>query len=252
MSIMDIFKGFSGAQQNQGQQAPVNADQNPAVPNSNTIQNMDGSGPAAIPKAAEGEQSPLENYKDLWQKSDNSPAEVSLVPSLVADPNKLMEAAGRIDFTKALNPELLSKAATGDASALAAVVNQAAQAGFAQSAAATTKIVEAALAQQEKAFHEKVMPDILRKHTINTTLGAENPLFENPAVKPMLDMAIQQFTVKYPTAAPAEIKRMAGEYLKGFAEEMAKASGKSLVDISSQETKNTARQDTDWEKFFAG
>lgn len=260
MSIMDMFRsiaqggtakagdGSPSPQPNGGDPSKLN----PAVPGDGTAQNKDGSGPTAIPKAAEGDKSPLEGYGKLWETDPNAKKTPSLAPTFTADPAKLMEAAKTIDFAKVIDPEVLTKAAAGDGAALSQAINSAAQAGYAQSAHATTKIVERALADQAKMFKEEIMPAILREHSISTAVSADNAIFENPAVKPIVDMATAQLSAKYPNASAADIKKHAQEYFMGFAKELATAGGMTMekaVDPAGSKVSGI-REPQDWGKYF--
>lgn len=217
----------------------------------------DGKGPKAIPAVGDGDKSPLDGYSKLWEHADTDGKPLSLVPSMDADPTKLLAAAKTVDFTKAMNPELLDKASKGDAGALGALVNEAAQAGYAQSALATTKIVEAALKKQAENFTSTIMPELLRRNNIGRDLRTDNPLFDNPAVKPMLEGLERQLAIKYKDATPAEITQHAKTVLTGFAEEYIKSSGKTISDASASEDVELLRniqpaKDFDWEQHFLG
>jgi hypothetical protein len=255
MALLDIFNGFARGQNGGApqRQEPVldPSKQNPTVPGEGTPRS-DGTNPA-IPKAGEGDKSPLDGFKDLWQKSDKDGVKPNLVPTLTVDPKKLSDASKQVDFTKHVSPDALDKAAKGDAASLGQVINEAAQAAFAQAAGASTKILEAALQAQARSFEEKVMPDILRRNAISNSLRADNPLFDNPAVAPMLTMVEQQFAVKFPTATPAEISEKAKEYLSGFASALVGADGKTIVDpkaVTPGNKPQLAREEQDWSKFF--
>ncbi len=241
MSIFDMFRSSPPS----ATPAPDNIAANTTVPSAATTV-PDGSGPAAIPAAGEGEKSPLANYEKLWQADDNkTKAPASLVPNMAADPAKVMAAAGTIDFTSNLPPELLDKAKQGDSAALVSIINHTAQSAYGQAALSTAKIVEAALKKQEDAFHSQVMPEILRRHAISE--GASNPVFSNPAVAPLVKSVTDQLARKYPDASPAEINRRTEEYLTEFASAIApnatsgKAGGKPQV---------TPPSDTDWSAYF--
>jgi hypothetical protein len=254
MALMDIFNGFRAQPQQQPAAPKVDpSGANPTVPGTATPKATGTV--AAIPAAGEGDKSPLEGFKDLWQKDDKNDAQrPNLVPKLTVDPAKLTEAAKRLDFTKLVDPAALAKAATGDATALGQVINEGAQAAFAQAAEASTKILEAALQSQAKNFEEKVMPDILRRHNISTGIRADNSaLFDDPAAAPMLTMVENQFATKYPNASPAEITAKAKEYLEGFATSIVSGSGKQIVDTKTVGTgtgRQGVRREEDWGKFF--
>jgi hypothetical protein len=97
------------------------------------------------------------------------------------------------------------------------------------------------------------MPEILRRHTINTTI-ASNPLSSNPAAAPLLSTIEQQLTAKYPTASASEIKKHAETYLSGLAEEIVRGNGGTVVTKETLENTSSGqlrRGETDWEKYFS-
>jgi len=147
----------------------------------------------------------------------------------------------------------LEKASKGDVGAFAQVINTIGQAAYGQGVLATSGIVQQAMTLQEKNFNERVMPDVLRRHTIKTTVEG-NPLSSNPAVAPLLTNIEHQLTTKYPTASPSEIKRHAETYLSGLAEEIVKGNGGTVV--TKQEMDNASLgsisrgEGTDWERYF--
>lgn len=257
--IMDMFRSKAptppaNATATGTNQTGVNA--NNSVPNDSTIQNTNGTGPGAIPKAAEGDKSPLAEYSALWHKDEkNDGKEPNLVPNFKTDPAKLMESAKNVDFVSGIDPKVLDAAAKGDKEALGAVVNQAAQLGFARSAAVTTSIVERALQQQAKSFKDEVMPHILRNNEISRTLREDNELFSNPAVAPMLEMVEKQFAIKYPKASPAEVSQKAKEYVQEFGTAIVTANGGTVTPKAAEGSakKNAlARTEMDWSAWFEG
>lgn len=256
MGALDIIRGFmNGAN---GGAAPAaapaagdpTANGNNSVPGSETAK-PDGTGPNAFPAVGEGDKSPLAGFSDLWEKGKDEKQPASMVPTMNVDHEKLMKAAASVDFTKTISPELLQKATQGDPAALAQAISQAAQAGFAQSAAATAKIVENALQTQAKTFKEEVMPDILRRERIGNALS-ENPLADNPAVAPMLTMLRERLAQKYPMASAQEIAAKTNEYFLSMSTEIAKASGKQLIDAPAAPAENggMGKSGEDWSKFF--
>lgn len=229
---------------------PASVIANTTVPSSATAKS-DGS-LGAIPAAGEGDKSPLDKFSELWQIDPNVPKQktaAELVPKFKVDPKALSEAAATIDFTKALDPALLTKAAGGDATALAAVVNAAAQAGYAQATGTTAGLINEALSSQAKTFNEEVMPAVLRKHNITNALKADNPTFSDPAAAPLISMVEQQLTIKYPKASPAEISAHAKDFLAGFAESVVTANGSTIVK-PAVEKPGTKRGITDWTSYF--
>jgi hypothetical protein len=267
MGLMDLFNSFrsgAGADPARTPIPTVGADGNTTVPSADTAVKSDGS-TKAFPSTADnkGEADPLAGYKDLWLPNTVKGADgkdvistvipPTLTPAMNVDAGKIMEAARTIDFTRALKAESLDKAAKGDAAAFAEVVNTIAQAAYGQGVLASTGIVQQAMTLQEQNFNQRVMPDILRKHSIRTTIAA-NPISENPAIAPLLSSIEQQLTTKYPTASPSEIKKHAETYLGGLAEEIVRGNGGTVVTKSEMDNAslNSVNRgiDTDWEKYF--
>jgi hypothetical protein len=265
MSFMDIFKSFSqgagGPAAGAGNPSPTPNNPggpaaNPTVPSASTI-NSDGS-VAAIPAAATGDQSPLANYADLWAKPDPSkpaPTAPTLVPNMQVDASKIMEAARGMNFSQGLDPALLARLEKGnDPEAVQLMVNAVAQNAYAQSAMATTRIVQSAMQLQEKNFNETVMPSVLRKFAVSSAV-AENPISNDPAAAPLLQALESQLSQRYKEATPAEIKKHASDYLTGFAQAVVRANGGIITNPADTLAANGNQmgmkaKEVDWEKFF--
>ena len=224
---------------------------NPTVPGDGTVK-PDGTGPGAFPKPGEGKESPLEGYKALWETDPNAKP-VLTSPTINADPAALMKAAQGIDFTKVIPPELLEAAAKGDAVALGKVVNLSAQAGYAQSAHATAAIVRGALAEQTRINRDVLLPDALRAANLSSSLVLDNPIFSNPAVKPLVDLITTQVRTKYPTASEFDQKKHVIELFNQFSQESLKSQGFTVLPKGSELTSPAgagANKEEDWGPFF--
>lgn len=251
MALSDIFAAFrSGNKPEPVQITLIDPSKNNAtVPGSEA--RSDGS-VAAIPKAGEGEASPLENYKDLWQIDPKAPPAPNGKVTIPADPVKMMEAARRVDFTKAVSPAILEKLKSGDSAAVMEAINAVGQAAFAQSAQATAAIVESALNKQTEHFHTKILPEALRRSEATSTLRADNPVFNSPAVAPLLALVESQMATKYPTASAAEVSQHARDFVLASSEAFLGASADKIVipKPAAPTRQELARQDTDWSKFM--
>ena len=254
MSIMDMFRNIMpGAKPNTVGVTPATGvgdpAGNPTVPNSGTVVS-DGS-VAAIPAGATGDKSPLSEFAKLWETKDNSPK--SFVPNINVDPAKITEATKNIDFSKAIAPELMTKALAGDANALMQVINSTAQASVAQSIGATAEIVKTALTQQADKFNTEFGPEMLRRADISRTLQTDNPLYNNPAIAPVLKDIEQQMAAAYPNASAGEVAANARRYFTDMAEQLVVANGNQIVKpgqgVNGKPTQ-TARKEEDWGKFF--
>lgn len=257
-SIMDHFRAapaaapagamIPGTNQPAANAAPT-ATQNPTVPSSATPQS-DGKGPGAFPAVPkDGDQAPLDGFKDLWQIDDKDKKQLPpIAPQIAMDPTKMREAAGKINFAAAIDPEVAKKAIGGDAEAFAQVMNSVAQATLVQSSAISAKVTEEALRKQAEAFQARI-PDILRNHEISTGLRASSPVYENPALAPLVSMVESQMAQKYPTASPEEIKKQVESYLQQSAEVIVGGAGRQVITPDTKQAANKAKE-TDWEKFL--
>lgn len=218
MSIFDMFKAAAPA-------APVAS--TPNTPGSIPA-NTPNTGAASDTAAPNGvlpqddpnkskEETPLAQFDKLWQPDATDPNAPKKPEGVFGDvdPKKFMEAAGKIDFAKAVTPEEMQAIAAGGESAqkaMAAMLNKVAQGAYAQSAFASTKMIEAALAKAKDGFVAE-LPQHIRRESLSSTLREENPVFANPAVQPIISAMEEQFTRKYPNATTAEITTMAKQYI---------------------------------------
>lgn len=253
MALMDIFR--SAVRPTTTESTPASVAANPTVPDPGSKQN-DGSVAAFPVISKEPDKNPLDAYADLWKvDTKNVPGaghEPSMVPQLTVEPTKIMEVARTIDFTKGIAPELLDKAVKGDAESLVTLINSAAQNAYAQGAMATTSIVKNAFTIQDQNFKQTVMPSVLRRHSINSEVQKVS-IADNPAAAPMLQILEQQFATKYPTASPTEIREHAEQYLSGFAAEIVRGQGGTIIPKDNSNGNPfgvPARKEEDWERFF--
>jgi hypothetical protein len=209
-----------------------------------------GTTPAPIegqnPEGAEN-KNPLDAFSDLWKNEPNTSGQPAEQNMFNVDPQKLMEAAGKVDFTKVIKPEHLQAIGAGGEGAVqafGAALNAVAQTVYAQSALATTKIVEQAVNKTNEKFQSD-LPGLLKKHNVSDTLRTENPAFSHPAVQPLISALESQMTQKYPNATAKEINDMAKQYLE--------ASFGQLIPAKEAEqtpAKKGAAKDVDWEAFL--
>lgn len=170
-----------------------------------------------VPANSSGE-SPLDKFKDVWQPTQTDPNAQKGPQPITAE--QIMEAAGKVDFTKVLSQEELAKVAAGGqeaVGALASILNKTMQTSYGHSALAATKLVEQAVSQAEERFAAK-LPTIINQQSSKNALLSENPAFKNPAVSPIVEMIHSQLTEKYPNATPNEIAQMAKEMMAGAAQ----------------------------------
>jgi len=199
--------------------------------------------PVGTVAASQEPSSPLADFADLWKPADNANAPTSMFGEI--DQTKLMEAAKKTDFSKAVSKEQFEAIAAGGQGAVeafAAAMNSVAQTVYANSAVATTKIVEQALTKAQQSYDTR-LPGIIKQHTLSDTLRSENPVFSNPAVQPLISAMETQMAVKYPNATASELTSMAKQYIEGL--------GTVFSPAKAPTKEETAKAgEFDWSKFF--
>jgi len=190
---------------------------------------------------------PLAEHATLWEPPIIDPAAPIKSDSVFGntDPKKFMEAASKIDFTKVATPEELTAITAGGEAAtkaMIAVQNRTAQSIYAQSAFASTKLIDAALAKAKDSFLADVDSRITAM-SVKNNLREKNPLFTNPAIQPMISMVEAQMRTKFPNATPTEITEQTNQYIEHFASALAPKAA------PAKGTK-AAEKETDWSKFL--
>lgn len=246
MSALDVIKGFMGSPTVQASQ-PVQPVQptpgnipNQQVPTTQQTEVTPANGVIPVQENTP-EASPLDAFKDVWNTPTNTNP---TAPMFNVDQTKLMEAASKVDFAKVVTPELAARMAKGGDDALKAsmeAMSKMSQLSYAQSALATTKIVEQAVQKTQEAVLAQI-PDLVRKYQVGDSIRTENPLLNHAATQPIIAALQSQLTQKHPNATVAEINKMTNQYLEAFSS----VAVPKKEDTSKQDTKG----ETDWSTFF--
>lgn len=198
---------------------------------------------AANPPGPAKVVSPLDPFNDLWNTVKTEPGNDPNAPAFTPpDPAKIMEAAKKVDFSRVITPDHLAKITAGGegaAKALVEMLQATSQLGYAQSAMATSKIVEAALNNQKTQF-ESMLPSMVRKLSVNDGLSEQNPLLSNPAIQPLVGAMTEQLTRKNPNASAKEISDQVSRYFNAIGTEFGPKPVASADSRSAQ----------DWSKFL--
>ena len=254
MSIFD--KLFGSAPAAATPVAPANA-ANPGagqpgnIPPTQSVQPTDGNGtiPAGTPAPAASDvgtpaASPLDTFSSLWQPDANAEPQQ---PIINIDPKSIAEAASKTNFTKMITPEQMQAISAGGEGAVQAFMqsmNTVAQGVYAQSAFATSKIVEQAIEKAQQRFTSEI-PNHVKKLSVSDALRSENPALNHPAASPILGALEQQLTTKYPNASASELTQMAKQYLENFAN-MATQPQQQAAAAASAAAKP---KETDWSQW---
>lgn len=214
MSILNTI--FGNNQSQQQAPAPQPAQQpNPAVEQNATVPNSSNT-PHQQDAGGEQSQSPLDNYKDIWDNFGKQGEDGNM---LSFDKDKLNEIAGKMDFAGSLQPEQLqaiSQGGEGATKALIEILNATARKSYLNSTETTTHLLNNALKNSKEDIFSK-LPEHIKRMNVSDSLTKENPMYSNPAVKPILSALEQQLTAKYPNATADEITTHARQYLTSLA-----------------------------------
>jgi len=280
-SIMDFFRGTpaaanAGAPNPQlGNNTPPGGNNNPNPAGGGAGDNTEGGGTSSagntLVPAGTGndtvaggggeDKSPMAEFAKLWETkstkdaagNDTTPPDpLDVLPNFQIDPKKMYESAARIDFSKVMNADKVKAALGGDSAAFGEVINQVAQAAFANSAMSTTRIVEAALKSMLPKLTDSAIPHLVRKHSVRETVASENPIFADPAVAPMLQMLETQLSTQFPQASAKDISQMAKKYLGNLGTALSKGSS----DNNPNNAGNNAggrpiAKEEDWSTFLS-
>lgn len=255
MSIFDNVKAaFTGEPAPQQQQvAPKPGDAPPplvpAVPDNQgnipaapTVVAEPGNVTAPItPAPAPQDDSPLAQFAKLWE-----PVPVDKdAPKPPASPTQmnvedLQKVVAKVDFSQHITPENLTAITEGGEGAAAAfteALNAVARQVLVQSTLVNNKVTEQAVAAATKAAEDNI-PALLRSQSTSASLKDSNPLFTNPAIKPVIEATQTQLLAKFPNATPAEINKMTEEFVLGMGEHFAPkvtpaSDGSSSTDFSN-------------------
>lgn len=163
-------------------------------------------------------KNPMDEFNDLWETKVEDPKVIPESDAFAINPEALMKAAREVNFGQVVTPELLTTINAGgeDATkAMLSAMNSMSQAVYAQSAAAATKITEAAYKKAEV----KLLANIdQRIKSANTTsnLMEENPILNHSATKPIIAALQSQIAQKFPNSTAVEQVAMAKKYLLEF------------------------------------
>ena len=230
MGIFDAFKSNPAPQAPAQQPAqPATTPTEPgAIPNQSApatqqtpVTDVNGVVPAGQPAPAEPkDDSPLAEFNTLWDTAPvdpNNPTPQEPAP-LTAD--QVQKVVAKADFSKVITPENLTAIAAGgeDAQkAFAVAMNAVAQQVMVQSTMVNNKLTEKAVADALKK-HTENLPAELRRQAAADHLKTSNPLFDNPAVKPVIAATQQKLLEKFPNATHEQITEMTQNYIVAMGE----------------------------------
>ena len=184
----------------------------------------------------QAETNPLDAYKNLQDNGDNADESA---PSFSIDDEALSGVAGKLNFIKDINPELVQKATSGDAGASVALINATAQQSYRAALKHVTTLTDTHLAQRET-FNQKAIKSGVRENLIQQEISTI-PNASHPVVQQEIARIARDFAKRSPEATPAQIKEQAIRYFNEVHNAM---SGQS------ESAPKKASEVTDWESFL--
>lgn len=245
MSIMNNIAAMFRPTQ---QVAPIQQQQ-PAAPMSQanpgaaaTVPPAGTSNPTATPPEP---ANPLDNFKPLWETDPKAvpAADPLAAPLFNGDPNKIAEAASKMDFLAKVPQDVMAKAMSGDAQSFAQVIQFVAQ----QSLSASAQLSAATIEQGTRRNNERLLetlPQRVRDIQLSQ-MQSENPVLQHPATQPFLNMVRSQIQAKNPGMSPQQIQKEAESHVLGLATAISATQNGSGSASSQGESGST-----DWDIFI--
>lgn len=191
--------------------------------------------------------SPMADHTDLFtMPKQEGEAPITLDdPFLNVDRAKVAELAKTMNFAPS-TPEmqaLAMKALQGDMQAFTEYNNAMMQNMYVQVLTQTSGISEK-IAREGINRLKDTIPNTVRSISTTSNLQKQNPIFTDPAAKPMVDMIRAQVELKNPTATPEQVTEQVAKYFQDFA-------GVIAPKAVSTEPTNPYGGTTNYEGFFS-
>lgn len=223
--------------------APAALGQPGNIPDPATLQGAvapNATTPAAGSATPTETDNPLAPFAELWKNEPKSPNDAAPEPDFNLTQEAVHGIVSKTDFSKVVSPEHMAAMVAGGEgaqAAFAAALNQVAQHTMVQSTLVNNKLAQKQIEAAIKAQLVK-MPSTLRQQSSADHLNSNNPLFSNPAVKPVIEATHAQLLQKFPNATNAEITKMTHDYVLAL--------GSSFAPPAPV---TTEPGDTDWSNF---
>jgi hypothetical protein len=228
----------------------------PNNPNNQTGNNEPGTDPNnnADPTKGQGGSS-LDQFKDLFRiPTDDKgnptlPADPMQGSVLAVNPEKLREAASKMNFLGSISQEQLQKAMSGqDPQAFMEVLNATAQSAFLQAMQVNAGVVETAIGKNNQRF-EQALPDRIRNFQVQNA-APKHPALSHPAAQPMVDALKQNIARTNPHLTPDRVVEMAENYVIAMATDINNVN--SANNKKNTPNNGTGSSDVDWMQLLGG
>lgn len=215
--LSSIFNPASGTPGNGAAPLP-----NPALGATPAPQPTPNPAPAPAPVVPPSPTSELDKFTAMWQNattSDGKPlppvVDPLTQPIFNFDPAKIQESASKMDFTTGIDPAVAQKALSGDVTALSDVINSAVRAAVVGMTLSNGRLINDAVVSNNQRVANSLPTHIRQTQLLDSTL--DNPVFNHPAVQPLVTAMKQTEFQKNPNKPVAEIEAQVANYFKGLA-----------------------------------
>lgn len=222
--MFNIFGNNTAPQAQPAPQAPVAAPAAPAptVPNQGNIPPAVVD-PTVVPVVEPVPDTPLAPFESLWQTVPKTEGDTTPTLSAPLTAAEITKAAQGANFTSGVTPEQLAAVVAGGdgaSEALMGLLNQVGRQVMVQQTLVNNELTSKNIAEH-LAVQSHGIPDLVRTHATQAHMATENPIFNNPAIKPVVEATRTQLQAKFPNAAPAEIAQMTKDYITSMGEAFA-------------------------------
>jgi hypothetical protein len=211
MGMFDMFK--PAPQQAAPQAAPqVEAGnlQDPSVL-ANANSQLPNSAPNAASPASTPANTPMGDFATLWDTVKTDPSKQGNAPAAL-DQAELTALINKQSYANTVTPDMLASFPEEQHAALTSVMEAVARNVMVQATLVNNKLNAQSLTAAEAKFAAQ-LPDLLRAQSVANHGAETNPLFNNPAIKPVVEATRSQLLAKFPNATQAEITSMTEKYI---------------------------------------
>ena len=184
-------------------------------------------------------ETPLDQFKTLWEDVPTDPNAPPPDEPVELKAEDIQKAVANANFAPAITPEQMTAISAGGEDAqkvFAEVMNAGLRQVMVQATLVGNKLTDNAVANALKIERAKI-PQMLRDQATTAHLTDTNPIFDNPAIKPIIEQTKAQLLAKNPTATPEQITQMTQDFILAMGEAFA------------PKAPDLAPGETDWTKF---
>lgn len=185
---------------------------------------------------------PLAAYGAMWQ---NNPNQEEAPPSLQLDNKVLDQVTGSLDFTKAIKPEVMQRAMSGDSQAMIEMMNEVGRQAYRNALQHNSTLTDKFVSMREEHQFGKRVPSLVRDELTMGALTGSDGQKMSPVARQQLAEIARRYQRANPDASPSEVAAAAKKYVEDIYQAI-------NPNASSQQQQNQQQQATevDWDKYF--